>query len=62
MRSFNESQIPSEEKFLNCVRYIEENPVRRGLAATPGDYRFNSAACGRLDAIPFHLQKNKARA
>ena len=32
MRSFNESQIMSEEKFMNCVRYIEENPVRRGLA------------------------------
>src|ERR1035437_5983792 len=36
MRSFNESQISTEEKFMSCVRYIEENPVRRGLAATPG--------------------------
>jgi len=62
MRSFNESQISTEEKFMSCVRYIEENPVRRGLAATPEDYRFSSAACGRLDAMPLHMQGNKVRA
>jgi putative transposase len=61
MRSFNESQISTEEKFLSCARYIEENPVRRGLVATPESYRFNSAASGRLDAIPLHLQGNKSR-
>jgi putative transposase len=62
MRSFNESQISTEEKFMGCVRYIEENPVRRGLAATPEDYRFSSAVRGRLDPMPLHLQGNKARA
>ena len=43
MRSFNESQIMTEEKFMSCVRYIEENPVRRGLAATAQAYPFSSA-------------------
>ena len=62
MRSFNESQISTEEKFLSCARYIEENPVRRGLVATPEDYCFSSAARGRLDAMPQHFQGNKARA
>jgi putative transposase len=64
MRSFNESQIQSEDKYANCVRYIEENPVRRGLASTPEEYRFASAVCGPLDPMPAHLQgaKNKARA
>jgi putative transposase len=57
MRSFNESQISTEEKFMSCARYIEENPVRRGLAATPEDYRFSSAALGRLDPMPLHLQR-----
>ena len=38
MRSFNESQIMSEEKFVSCVRYIEENPVRRGLVSAPEAY------------------------
>jgi putative transposase len=54
MRSFNESQIMCEEKFVNCVRYIEENPVRRGLVSTTQAYLFSSA--GRtLDPIPLHL-------
>jgi len=56
MRSFNESQISTEEKFMSCARYIEENPVSRGLAATPEDYRFSSAARGRLDAMPLLLR------
>jgi hypothetical protein len=54
MRSFNESQILSKEKFVNCVRYIEENPVRRGFVETPQAYPFSSA--GRLlDPMPLHL-------
>jgi putative transposase len=55
-RSFNESQIMSEEKFMNCVRYIEENPVRRGLVSTAEAYRFSSAGGGPLDPIPLHLR------
>src|ERR1035437_8078004 len=55
MRSFNESQISTEEKFQNCIRYIEENPVRRGLASTPEAYHFSSAVRGRLDPMPVHL-------
>ncbi len=62
MRSFNESQISTEERFVSCVRYIEENPVRRGIVTTPEAYPFSSAARGRLDGMPFHLQTNKARA
>jgi putative transposase len=62
MRSFNGSQVSTEEKYICCTRYVEENPVRRGLAATPEAYRFSSAAFGRLDPIPLHLQSNKARA
>ncbi len=55
-RSFNESQILTEEKFMNCVRSIEENPVRRGLVATPQGYPFGSAASGPLDPMPLHLR------
>jgi len=54
MRSFNESQILSEEKFVSCVRYIEENPVRRGLVTAAQAYPFRSV--GRaLDPMPLHL-------
>jgi putative transposase len=55
MRSFNESQIAGEGKFINCVRYIEENPVRRGLVRSPNAYRFSSATYGSLDPMPSHF-------
>ena len=60
-RSFNESQISTEEKFLSCVCYIEENPVRRGLASTPQEYAFSSAACAALDPMPAHMRGEKAQ-
>jgi putative transposase len=56
MRSFNESQIMGKEKFSNCVRYIEENPVRRGLVSTPQAHPFSSATHSPLDPMPLHLQ------
>jgi len=55
-RSFNESQIMSSEKFQNCLRYIEENPVRRGLVLDAGAYRFSSASSGPLDPMPAHMR------
>ena len=60
MRSFNESQIMSEEKFINCVHYIEENPVRRGLAAMSQAYPFSSAVRGPLDPMPLHFRSSAA--
>jgi putative transposase len=64
MRIFNESQIMTEEKFMSCARYIEENPVRRGLVSTPEAYVFSSAARRPPDPMPAHLRRaeNKARA
>ena len=56
MRSFNESQIMNAEKFVSCVRYIQENPVRRGLALTPEAFDFTSANCDGLDPMPVHLR------
>ena len=55
MRSFNETQIMSKEKYVHCVSYIEDNPVRRRLASTPGAYCFSSANGGPFDAMPVHL-------
>jgi putative transposase len=56
MRSFNESQIMCAEKFASCVRYIEENPVRRGLVSTPEGFQFSSAGRDGLDPMPIHLR------
>ncbi len=61
-RSFNESQISSEVKFMNCVRYIEENPVRRGLVLIAQAYPFSSAAHEPLDPMPLHLRSHAGRA
>ena len=36
--------IDSERYFLTCSRYIELNPVRGGLATSPGDYPWSSYA------------------
>jgi putative transposase len=55
-RSFNESQISTEEKFITCERYIHENPVRRGLAATAQEYLFSSAARA-LDLMLVHQRE-----
>ena len=55
MRSFNETQIMTEEKFVRCSSYIENNPVRRGLASRPEMYPFSSAVGGPLDAMPVHF-------
>ena len=35
---------------LACMRYIELNPVRAGLAARPGDYRWSSFGANALCA------------
>jgi putative transposase len=55
MRSFNETQIMRKEKFIHCASYIENNPVRRGLASRPEMYPFSSANDGPLDAMPMHF-------
>jgi putative transposase len=62
MRSFNESQIMSAEKFESCVRYIQENPVRRGLVLRPEAFPFSSASCRELDPMPTHLQNSPGKA
>jgi putative transposase len=56
-RGFNDSQVLSEEKFFNCLRYIEENPVRRGLVSEASAYRFSSASSGLHDPMPSHMRQ-----
>jgi putative transposase len=58
-RSFNESQIATQEEFTACVRYIEENPLRRRLVAAPEAYPFSSAASPEMDPMPLHMQASR---
>lgn len=46
--------VAAARQLLACMRYIELNPVRAGLVALPGDYRWSSwgaNALGRDDAL-----------
>jgi putative transposase len=54
--SFNESQITTDEKFAACVKYIEENPVRKKLVACPESYPFCSCGQGPFDPMPEHFR------
>ena len=55
-RSFNESQIATAEKFAACVRYIEDNPVRKRIVSDAAAYPFGSAGRHGLDPMPAHFQ------
>jgi len=55
MRGFNQTQILSEEKFAAGVRYIEQNPVRRGLVQIAAEYAYTSAGRATCDPMPTHL-------
>lgn len=57
-RSFNEAQIVTAEKFRNGVRYIHENPVRRGLVTSAEEYLYSSATGGAVgsDAGTFEMK------
>ncbi len=39
---YKSSVVQEEEYFLNCLRYIELNPVRAGMVNDPGDYKWSS--------------------
>jgi len=39
---FHSCLVPTERYALACYRYVELNPVKAGLAAHPGDYRWSS--------------------
>ena len=51
---YKASLVQSERYLLSCYCYIEMNPVRAGIVAGPGDYRFSSYrsnALGRRNAL-----------
>lgn len=46
--------VHDDRYLLTCMRYIELNPVRAGIASTPADYRwssFHANAFGDFDAL-----------
>jgi putative transposase len=52
--AYDASPVHARRHLLACMRYIEENPVRAGLAARPGEYPWSSYranALGEGDAL-----------
>jgi putative transposase len=47
---YKSSPVDSDEYLLACIRYIELNPVRARMVATPEDYRWSSCH--------YHLGRN----
>lgn len=45
---FDASPVYAPRYLLSCMRYIEENPVRAGLAREPGAWRWSSFAANAL--------------
>jgi len=61
-RGFSDHRIRDAEDYIAHVRYIEINPVKRGLVREAAEYRYSSAHAGfALDPIPERL-KAKAQA
>ena len=51
---FKALTLRSRRHLLDCMRYIESNPVRARLVAAPGEYRwssFRANALGHDDAL-----------
>ena len=42
-REYFDRAIRDEDHFVNAVTYVEMNPVKAGLCASPKDWRFSSA-------------------
>jgi len=45
---FKSSVIDTERYWFTCMRYVELNPVRAGLVAAPGEYRWSSYRANAL--------------
>jgi putative transposase len=45
---FDASPVYAPRYLLSCMRYIEDNPVRAGLAREPGAWRWSSFAANAL--------------
>ncbi|MCK9572398.1 MAG: transposase [Candidatus Omnitrophica bacterium] len=39
---FKSKVINKDNYAVNCINYVELNPVRAGIVANPGDYKFSS--------------------
>jgi putative transposase len=60
---FKTCVVQESQYFLTCLRYIELNPVRAGMAKDPGDYRWSSYRAHAFGVVanlwsPHHLYRD----
>ena len=56
-RGFSDHRIRDYDDYERHIRYIEQNPVKRGLVGSPSDYEWSSAGrMGGLDDVPQRLK------
>lgn len=56
---FKSSVVQAESYLLACQRYIELNPVRAGMVADPGQYRWSSYRANGLGEIDVCLTQHE---
>jgi putative transposase len=49
---FHETLVRTVKQFQFVRHYIEENPVKKGLAASPGEWLWSTANGGYRDVVP----------
>ena len=47
-RRYRATTVDTDRYLLACYRYVELNPVRAGIVANPGDYRWSSYGANAL--------------
>lgn len=52
---FKMKVIVKDEYLIDCIAYVEQNPVRANLAASPKEYRFSSYQERNLSDRDFNL-------
>ena len=52
---FKTKVIVKDEYLIDCIAYVEQNPVRANLAASPKEYRFSSYQKRNLSDRDFNL-------
>jgi putative transposase len=56
-RGFSDHRIRDPDDFSNHLRYIDQNPLRKGLVGDPREYRWSSATgLYTMDPIPQGLK------
>ncbi len=57
---YKSSLVDSEHYLLACYRYIELNPVRAGMVATPAGYRWSSYGCNGQGSVDLLITPHAA--